>query len=161
MRIRLTEDTTTSLERQLELQQIDAAFLHPPLHTPGPSERKLREMPVRAYDERPQAKGRAGLIGFPRSEAPVLMSRLASVPGLQDEETSGEANTLMGALILSKAGLGRFLGPADFADAFPVALNSSPLAGADFTLETSVAWRSLDRRHLVLGLVETSLDHGA
>ena len=75
-RIHLTEGTTAGLERHLEQGGIDVAFLHPPIHAPGLSERFLMRVPLGVFDLRADPRRPRPVISFPRAEAPVLMGEI-------------------------------------------------------------------------------------
>lgn len=158
-RIRLSEDTTAGLERMLEAQVIDAVFIHPPLHAPGLSEKQLLTIDMARFDGS-DAEDRP-LIRYPRAEAPVLMGALAR--SLADDHDAGdrfpaaEANTILGAIVLGRAGFGPFTAPQDY----PMHLGMPSIGGASSStgimLETAIAWRSLDRRAILQDLIEAAL----
>jgi DNA-binding transcriptional LysR family regulator len=151
-RIHLTEGVTAKLEAALERREIDAAFLHPPLHASGLSEKLLTSVPFRRY----YRKGDEGtpLVGYPRAEAPVLMASLKRREAV-DAPTPAEADTILGAILLSQAGYGAFAAPEDFPH--PELADRVAAHGDADVLETSIAWRSLDRRPLVRALVDAAL----
>ena len=156
-RLRLIEGTSASLERDLEQNVIDAAFLHPPLHAPGLSARVLYSFALACRNG--HAEG-ADLppIRYPRHEAPVMMGEIER-HGQEPEDDPGslaqvEADTAIGALTLSLAGYGPAVLPADF-PAFGLPLEENTPLG-DLTLQTSIAWRSLDRRPAIKALLEAA-----
>jgi DNA-binding transcriptional LysR family regulator len=152
-RIYLTENVTARLEVALERREIDAAFLHPPLHTTGLSEKLLTSVPFRRYH--PHGQENAPLVAYPRAEAPVLMASLMRRQGVDALPVRAEADTILGATLLAQAGYGAFAAPQDF----PHVELGACVAAADGAeiLETSIAWRSLDRRPLVRNLVQAAL----
>lgn len=155
-RIRLLEGGTAGLEAQLEQRQIDVAFLHPPLHVSGLSEKVLKTVPFVRID--PLEETKAPLIRFPQSEAPVLMGMITRkedvAPGTV--ETIAEADTILGAALLSEAGYGPFAAPADF----PLpAIQKAVEEGRSRTyqpFDTSIAWRTLDRRPILRSMIEAA-----
>ncbi|MEO1091510.1 MAG: LysR family transcriptional regulator [Pseudomonadota bacterium] len=146
-RIRLEEGTTASLEASLESRQLDLAFLHPPLHASDLSERCLAEVPFQRFHG--QADGDLPLIRYPRGEAPVLMRELARLHDTAPGEAAAlvETTTILGAITLSSAGYGPFAAPADFPH--PAVVDADGVTDDGTMLETSIAWRTLDRRPLV------------
>ena len=156
-RIRLFEGTTAGLEAGLEQRRIDVAFVHPPLHAPGLSERLLATAPVvrcLAGEAGPDAP----VIGYPRAEAPVFMGEIGRGEDATGTEPSGiaEADTLLGAIVLSQAGYGPFIAPGDFPHPAVARHAASAAARTGMVLSTSLAWRTLDRRALLRALVETA-----
>lgn len=158
-RLRLVEGTTASLERDLEQKVVDVAFLHPPLHAPGLSEHVMTRTALMRFDAVPDQPFHRPLIRYPRAEAPVLMGELARSEtereGAFDEDRLPEieANTMLGALVLSRAGFGPFVTTEDYPTPFdktPDCLRAQPTGTQ---LVTSAAWRRLDRRPLVEELV--------
>ena len=153
-RVRLTEGTTAGLEARLEQRQIDAAFLHPPLHASDLSARALTSCALVRLDAA-GGTGRA-MIRYPRAEAPVLMGRL----GREDDELGrapqGEADTMLGAVLMSAAGYGACVVPPDFPHPAVAAQRDS--ATAQGKLTTSIAWRSRDRRAVLQSLIEAALN---
>lgn len=152
-RIRLSEGTTASLERDLEQDAIDVAFVHPPLHAPGLAEAEMTRVRLAEFDGMPDQPFRRPLIRFPRVEAPVLMGALLQREEDGDDFAEVEADTMLGAIVLSRAGFGPFVAPEDYPSPFPK--TAACLASQPTELEfiTSVAWRRLDRRPLVEALV--------
>jgi len=148
-RVHLSENVTARLEAALERREIDAAFLHPPLHAAGLSEKLLASVPFRRYDR--QGHETAPLIAYPRAEAPVLMASVLRREGTRASEMRAEADTILGAILLAKAGYGAFVAPEDFPHA--ELGERVAAAGEAEELETSIAWRSLDRRPLVRALI--------
>lgn len=151
-RVKLVEGATWSLERDVEQGSLDAAFLHPPVHAPGLAQRALARSPVVLAN----LSGRSGapVISYPRAEAPVMMgtveNALNSQNGLGDGErwASAEGNTAIACLSLSAAGYGAAFVTEDLPE-FGFDLSDARSADALFDLETSVAWRSLDRRPVI------------
>ncbi|MEM6480708.1 MAG: LysR family transcriptional regulator [Pseudomonadota bacterium] len=157
-RVKLYEGTTAGLEKRLEQGMIDAAFLHPPLHAPDLSETFLLSTPMALFDGDPDPMKRKPMVAYPRSEAPVLMGALAR----QASEGSGEypaaeADTMLGAIILSRAGFGPFAATADYPT--PFEKTEACLASTDtgLTLETSIARRLLDRRPMIETLIKSAV----
>ncbi len=150
-RLLLTESTTAGLERALEQGRIDAAFAHPPLHAPGLSQRVLWRAVLERRQLDPATAGRP-LVRYPRQEAPVMMGQIDRTPCDSDDTLgAAEADTAVGALALSAAGYGPAIVPQDFPSfGFP-SPEATPLA--TITLETCVAWRSLDRRPAIKSLL--------
>ncbi len=158
-RLRLVEGTTAALERALEQNALDAAFLHPPLHAPGLSQRLLTAAPM---ERRDGDAGGAHLppIRYPRNEAPVMMGEIdRHGSGGSVSEPQVEADTIITALTLSMAGYGPAIVPADF-PAFGSQLGNSGEPFGDLTLETSIAWRSLDRRPAIRALLDSAKSLG-
>ncbi len=153
-RIRLFEATTALLEAMLQEKRLDVAFLHPPLHASDLMEKHLLSVPMNRFN--PGGNEEAALIRFPQIEAPVLMGAL----GRRERERMGfvenlaEADTVLGASILSEAGYGPFAAPIDF----PRKGGRYPHSdGIDYpAFETSIAWRSLDRRAIIRTLVDVA-----
>ena len=154
-RIKLVEGVTAGLEAALERRELDAAFLHPPIHAAALDERVLCQTPFVRFETQP---GQA-LIRYPRAEAPVLMGAL----GRQEEapeRSLAEADTILGAITLSAAGYGAFAGPVDFPH--PHLSAARQIGEGGQILETSLAWRRLDRRDTLTSLIEAAQpsDHG-
>ena len=160
-RLRLIEGTSASLERDLEQNVVDAAFLHPPLHAPGLSTRVLYGFPL--VRRNGHADG-AGLppIRYPRHEAPVMMGEIERRSQDAGEDPAPlaqvEADTAIGALTLSLAGYGPAILPADFPAFGSAAQEATPFG--DLTLETSIAWRTLDRRPAIKALLDCARAEG-
>ena len=155
-RIRLVEGTTAALEAKLEHRQLDAAFLHPPLHAPDLSQRVLLRARTGWFDAAPNGSG-TPLVRYPRSEAPVVMGMLDRV---HDADADGappvEANTVLGALVLSLAGYGGFFAPVDYPPIVAAREVRTDAPTESPSLETSLAWRSLDRRDILRSLIAAS-----
>ncbi|MEM6499272.1 MAG: LysR family substrate-binding domain-containing protein, partial [Pseudomonadota bacterium] len=158
-RIKLSEGTTWSLERDVEQGNIDAAFLHPPLHAPGLAQRVLARSNVVLANL--SAQESAPLISYPRSEAPVMMGRVegALTPERTNPQSTGtdpigasEGNTAIACLSLSAAGYGTALVTEDLPD-FGFDIAKVRTKDALFELETSIAWRKLDRRPIIKSLI--------
>lgn len=159
-RIRLSEGTTWSLERDVEQGNIDAAFLHPPLHAPGLTQRVLMRSNVVLANL--SGEERAPLISYPRSEAPVMMGQVEDAltqqqsrpqPTGTDPVGASEGNTAIACLSLSAAGYGTALVTEDLPD-FGFDIAKGRTKEALFELETSVAWRKLDRRPIIKSLID-------
>ncbi len=159
-RIKLNEGTTWSLERDVEKGNIDAAFLHPPLHAPGLSQRVLARTNVVLANLSDQAH--APLIAYPRFEAPVMMGQVEGALAQHDANVSSpgenpigvsEGNTAIACLSLSAAGYGTALVTEDLPD-FGFNVTAARTKEALFELETSVAWRKLDRRPVIKSLLD-------
>ncbi|MEM6491296.1 MAG: LysR substrate-binding domain-containing protein, partial [Pseudomonadota bacterium] len=160
--VRLFESKTAELERRLEQNALDVAFLHPPLHAPGLTEKTLAQTPMTRVDfADPRATARP-TVAYPRSEAPVLMGVLARS---EDDETgdfpAAEADTMLCAMVLSRAGYGRCVLPGDYAYSAvrPAAMEDA--VQTEFLLETAIARRSLDRRPIIRDLVDCAVAAGA
>jgi len=153
-RIRLFEGTTAALERQLEQNLIDVAFLHPPIHAPGLSVHVVARTRLAQFDARPDHSLQRPLIRYPRAEAPVLMGEIERVSdGLLGAFPEVEADTMLGAIVLSHAGFGPFVVPQDYPSPFE---KTEACLDADIMpidLETAIVWRSLDRRTILTELV--------
>ncbi|MEO1001141.1 MAG: LysR family transcriptional regulator [Pseudomonadota bacterium] len=160
-RLRLTSGTSATLERDLEQNLIDAAFLHPPLHAPGLSERVLTRVAIARRNGHPEGEGEPP-IRYPRSEAPVMMGE---IDRHSPEETPplaarAEADTAIAALTLSAAGYGPAFVPAGFPD-LGLGTPAPEVPLGDMRLATSIAWRSLDRRPAVRALLRAVLEPDA
>ncbi|MEM8812137.1 MAG: LysR family transcriptional regulator [Pseudomonadota bacterium] len=152
--VRLVEGTTWSLERDLEQGHLDAAFLHPPLHAPGLSERILDKAHVVLADLSGGISDE--IVRYPRSEAPVMMGvleRAVQPGGLTPRPSRAEADTAITALALSAAGYGAAFVPDTLPD-FGFGLAQARRADCLFELETCVAWRSLDRRPVLSAFLD-------
>ncbi|MEL6997571.1 MAG: LysR family transcriptional regulator [Pseudomonadota bacterium] len=157
-RIKLYEGTTAGLERRLEQGAIDIAFLHPPLHAPDISDTHLLTTPMALYDGDPDPMSRRPIVSYPRSEAPVLMGALARQTGDGSGEfPAAEADTMLGALILSRAGFGPFSVTTDFPSPFDESDVSLVEEDTGLSLETSIARRSLDRRPMIEALIKAAV----
>ena len=156
-RIRLFEGTTAGLEARLEQRQTDVAFLHPPLHSSDLSEKVLKVVPIGRFA--PNGSDDRRLVRFPRDEAPVLMGAITRkedhAPGTT--ESLAEADTILGAALLSEAGYGPFAAPVDFPHPIVRDAAATSRAHAYQSFETSIAWRTLDRRSIVRSFIEQSL----
>ncbi|MEO1226160.1 MAG: LysR family transcriptional regulator [Pseudomonadota bacterium] len=147
LRLRLSEAPTAILEQRLAERQIDAAFLHPPLYAGGLTTLPLGERPLERVTYCSTGKD-AGEIGYPRGDAPMFTSALERLDmiGGGSESVMAEADTVLGAALLSRAGFGSFIRPAGletFADQVPE--SRQILADAPM-LETCLAWRTLNRK---------------
>ena len=150
---------TAALEQMLEVRGVDVAFLHPPLHASDVSERVLSETHAAAYNLTAPARP-APLIRYPRAEAPVVMGKLARLGRDPTEagETLAEANSILGAIVLSQAGYGMVYAPMDYPHSALAVGEIEGSATADLILQTSVAWRSLDRRDVIRAFVDCCLE---
>ncbi len=153
-RLSLIEGTTASLERDLEQNVIDAAFVHPPLHAPGLSSRVLCSFPLVRQSGHPEGEGRP-LVRYPRHEAPVLMGQIErsghDEEGAADGFPQVEGDTAISVLTLSMAGYGPAIIPADFpafGSSFDVEAPKTELS-----LQSCIAWRTLDRRPIIKALL--------
>lgn len=156
-RIKLYEGTTASLEKRLEQGAVDVAFLHPPLHAPGLSETFLLTAPMAIFDGAPDPQARRPLVAYPRAEAPVLMGAL----GRQTTDGNGEfpaaeADTMLGAMILSRAGFGPFACALDYPSFFERTFACLDTTKTELTLDTSIARRALDRRPMIESLIKAA-----
>ena len=157
-RLTLSEGTTDSLERDLEQGSIDVAFLHPPLHAPGLSARRLCRAGLVCCDYHPDGLTRPP-VGVPRHKAPVLMGEVDRLWGRMaattDPAPAVEADTLIGSQVLSAAGYGPAIVVENFPD-FGFEEIGRRAAGA-LALETAIAWRALDRRPAVRALIDAKV----
>lgn len=157
-RLTLSEGTTDSLERDLEQGSIDVAFLHPPLHAPGLSARRLCRASLVCSDYHPDGLARPP-VGVPRHKAPVLMGEVDRLWGRMaaaaDPAPAVDADTLVGSLVLSAAGYG----PAIVVEGFPDFgfEEIGRRATGELALETAIAWRALDRRPAVRALIDAKV----
>lgn len=153
-RVRLFEATTALLESMLQEKRLDVAFLHPPVHGRGLMEKLLLSVPMDRFNS--GGNDQAPLIRYPQIEAPVLMGALGRRESrrLGFVENQAEADTILGAAVLSEAGYGPFAAPVDFPHT--EGKTSSSGAAEYPRFETSIAWRSLDRRPIVRSLVDTA-----
>lgn len=157
-RVRLVEGTTAGLEKRLEQGTLDAAFLHPPLHAPGLSETFLLSTPMALFDGDPDPLRRKPMIAYPRAEAPVLMGALArQAQQGNGEYPAAEADTMLGAIILSRAGFGPFAATADYPTPFDKTDACLASSDTDLTLDTALARRLLDRRPMIETLLKSAL----
>jgi len=153
-RIRLVEGTTATLEAMLEQRRIDAAFLHPPLHAADLSEKILTKVVLGRFNAGDKSAGDA-LIRYPRSEAPVLMAALGRQEAAEEEGgyCVAEADTALGVIVLSQAGYGDFVAPTDYPHRALSADRRQKASAGHGVMETSLAWRSLDRRPVIRSLI--------
>ncbi len=156
-RVKLYEGTTAGLEKRLEQGMIDAAFLHPPLHAPDLSETFLLSTPVAHFDGDPDPMLRRPMVAYPRSEAPVLMGALwrQSNQG-NGEYPAAEADTMLGAIVLSRAGFGPFAATVDYPTPFEKTEQCLVSTDTGLTLDTSIARRLLDRRPMIETLIKSA-----
>ena len=149
-RLSLSEGTTASLERRLEQSAVDIAFLHPPLYAPGLSTRPLARAAIHCRNLHEDGTTRPP-IGVPRHEAPALTSEIDRVWDRLAEASAPaprvEADTMLGALVLSAAGYGAALAVDTFPDFGFETLSHAREEALE--LQTSIAWRTLDRRPVV------------
>ncbi|MEM6669488.1 MAG: LysR family transcriptional regulator [Pseudomonadota bacterium] len=153
-RLSLSEGTSASLERDLEIGTIDVAFLHPPLHATGLHSRELLRVDLECRFLHQEGRDRPP-IGAPRHKAPVLMGevdRLWNRLALDAPPAPPiEADTLIGSLVLSSAGYGAALVVAGF-PSFGFDDVAAP-EETGLTLVTSIGWRRLDRRPIVKSML--------
>lgn len=156
-RLRLTEGTTAGLESMLEQRRIDAAFLHPPLHAADLSEKFLAQSTLGRFTAAASG-GNKTLIRYPRSEAPVLMAALGRLQAADEEDdlSMAEADTALGVITLSEAGYGSFVATSDFPHPVVAAGGAAAEPAKHGVMETSLAWRSLDRRPVMRALIEAA-----
>ena len=154
-RISVHEAPTAALEQMLEVRGVDVAFVHPPLHASEVSERVLSETNAAGYDLTDPTKP-APLIRYPRAEAPVVMGKLARLgrDPTEASETLAEANSILGAIVLSQAGYGMVYAPMDYPHPALAGAEIEGSATSDLILQTSIAWRTLDRRDVVRAFVD-------
>lgn len=154
-RLKLFEGSTASLERRLEQGSVDIAFLHPPLHAPGLTETHLVTTPMAVFDAHPDPLGRRPMVAYPRAEAPVLMGALGRRTDVAGGDyPAAEADTMLGAIVLSQAGFGASAVPEDFPSPFRGLGREAAPQPTGVMLETSIARRALDRRPLIKTLVD-------
>lgn len=158
VKIRLHQDNTSSLERGLEQNALDVAFLHPPLHAPGLTDKVLVRVPMALFDAHPEATEDRPLIHYPRAQAPVLMGALMR-RDLADETDypAAEADTMLGAIVLSRAGFGPMVVPEDYPSPFGEDPACKLRTETGIVLETAVARRSLDRRPIIQQLIDCAV----
>ncbi|MEM9783682.1 MAG: LysR family transcriptional regulator [Pseudomonadota bacterium] len=157
-RLKLFEDTTAGLEKRLEQGAIDVAFLHPPLHAPGLSDVALVSSPMAVFDAAPDPTGRRAMVDYPRVEAPVLMGALSRrAEGRAAGFPAAEADTMLGAIVLSRAGFGPCSVPVDYPSSVRNVGLGAPVADTDLVLETAIARRRLDRRPMIETLVRCAV----
>ncbi|MDX2258865.1 MAG: LysR family transcriptional regulator [Hyphomicrobiaceae bacterium] len=145
-RIRLTEANTSRLEGLIEARVIDVALLHPPVHSSALTERLLRRGRLVSLDLSAES-GPGTFVSYPRSEAPVLMGRI----GRERAEAAslGEADTMLGALTLSRAGYGTCVVEESYARSVLAGDMAGLRPRRSGALATSVVWRRTDRRAIV------------
>lgn len=154
-RIRLSEGTTAALELQVEQNRIDLAFLHPPVHQAGLSERLLMSEQAVRQDTGPYDGASPPAIRYIRKEAPVVVAEIDRLhPEPDDLIPLAEVNTVLGAAVLSEAGYGPFFAPRGWPNPFGSCQVPSTVETAGVALGTSVVWRSLDRRPVVGALLD-------
>ncbi len=150
-RLRLTEGTSAGLERLVEQNLIDLAFLHPPIHHAGLSEHHLMSQPLARYDGAPGTAERRPTIRYTRKDAPVMVAELDRQDrGGAEADALVEVDTALGAMVLSHAGYGPCVVPARYPSPFATSETSKAAPTLDLELGTSVVWRSLDRRPMVV-----------
>ncbi len=151
-RIRLIEATTSALENQVEQNLLDVAFLHPPVHEPGLSEHHLMSQPLAKYT----VEGEQGpTIRYMRKDAPVLMTEIdRKDPDRAEFDAQVEVDTVIGAIVLSRAGYGPFVAPKGMHEQFGQIGTPFIEQQIDIDLGTSIVWRSLDRRPIVADLLD-------
>lgn len=161
MRVRLREATTVQLEALVAQDRLDAALLHPPIHSDGLSELHLHSCKILRIDHGSPSGVDRPPIEYPRGDAPVLLSEYhRRYPTAHLAPPAAEADTALGALLLSEAGYG----PCVVAeDTWSVAEQraDSVATPLDMRLHTSLVWRSTDRRSTVRKLIETCRQQSA
>lgn len=132
-------------------------FRHPPLHAPGLSETFLLSTPMVVFDGAPEPEKTKPLIACPRTEAPVLMGALArlTIEG-SGEYPTAEANTMLGAIVLSRAGFGPFAATEDYPSPFEKMETYLGKTKTGLMLDTAIAKRSLDRRPILQSLFQAA-----
>lgn len=154
MRVRLRETTTVQLEAFVAEDRLDLALLHPPVQTDGLSELHLHSCRIVRVDHDHHESADRPPIEYPRGDAPVLISEYnRRYPASHLVPPAAEADTALGALLLSEAGYGPCLVAEDSWQQATKAPNGtvSPL---DMELHTSLVWRNIDRRSSVQSFVE-------
>lgn len=179
-RIKLTEGTTAWLEARLESREIDIAFLHPPIHSSVLSEHLLSHGKLVRVNAG-ESKDPGYLIRYPRADAPVLMGQLGRQSDTAGELIYGEADTMLGAFILSKAGYGTCVIEQNyFETAFGASQENPHQKSSDKKsshkkggqkknlsveacgdLDTSIAWRASDKRSIINAFTQCAIEYGA
>ena len=160
-RISVHEAPTAALEQLLETRGLDIAFVHPPLHASEVSDRLLHEAQGAAYNlAEPAGPAAAPTIRYPRAEASLFMGRPAKPERdpADEGETLAEANSILGAIVLSQAGYGTVYAPSDYPHPVLAAAETAGPPDEGLVLQTSVAWRTLDRRDVVRAFVDCCLE---
>ncbi|APX13393.1 LysR family transcriptional regulator [Tateyamaria omphalii] len=153
LRLRLTEASSAQLERGLEARAMDIAFLHPPTHVTGLRQKIIHETSGVRLQLCPEGAN-ASVIGYPNADAPVLMTALAEE--LDDvaasENFTSVADTVLGAIVLSRAGYGQAVTPQDYQHPLVADAPRRTEAPVDLILQTAVAVRTTDRRPVMTEL---------
>ncbi len=153
-RVLLSEGTTAGLERALEQSAVDVAFIHPPLHAPGLSQRTLHSVALVQHNFNADGANRPA-VRYPRHEAPVLMGEFERQMSDETEKfTPMEADTAIGAMVLSMAGYGTAILPAGYR---ALGTEAGATENDDLVLETCLAWRSLDRRPVLRTFIDLAV----
>ena len=146
---------SAALERQVERNLTDVAFLHPPVHQAGLSELHLLSQPLARYAAAISAGRDLPTIRYTRKDAPVLVAEIdRKQPDAVEVHALVEVDTLLGAAVLSQAGYGPFIAPREWPSPFQTAEACGDGTVIDVELGTSVVWRSLDRRPMVRALLD-------
>ncbi|MEO0697803.1 MAG: LysR family transcriptional regulator [Pseudomonadota bacterium] len=159
VRIRLFEASSLPLERMLEGHLLDVAFLHPPLQTSGLRHKVLLEEAGHRLSFHPDGNG-GRVVFYPNADAPNVMTRIAE----ELEEVSiaprveYTADTVLGALVLARAGYGDALVPESFEHPLIDAADHRKEMLFSTALVTAVSIRSTDRRQLVDDLFASAVD---
>lgn len=155
VRIRLYEASSPHLERMLEGHLLDFAFLHPPIHTSGLRHKVLQEVRGRRIKLHPGTMG-GQVISYPNIDAPNVMTSIAEELD-KASTTSGvdyTADTVLGAVVLARAGYGDALIPENYRHPLIDAAESYEEMPVNTKLITAAAIRSTDRRNITEGLLK-------
>ncbi len=155
VRMRLVEASSAQLELALESRTLDFAFLHPPLQISGLRHKVIRQSAGRRL-RLSAAAGDCGAVGYPHSDAPVLMTEVAEElpPDGFGNRPDHVANTVLGAIVLARAGYGDALVPDDYRHPL---IDGAPERAAQplkAMLLTAVASRTTDRRAVIEDLFD-------
>lgn len=152
-RVRLYEGTTFQMERDLENGTLDVAFLHPPIHVPGLSQRVLTSTYIVLVDFADDRAATGCVIQYPRNEAPVMMGALERQIRDHNVNQMAIANTAMTSLALSAAGYGAAFVTEDLPDLGFGQLDAHKSERL-MELETSVVFRTTDRRPVIRAFLD-------
>lgn len=153
VRLRLVEASSANLELSLESHALDVAFLHPPLQTSGLRQHVLRQSAGRRL--RLSCDGATdSIVGYPQSDAPVMMTDVAEeLPqGVDGVRMENLATTVLGAVVLARAGYGQALVPTDYHHPLIDAAADRKEYPLKTVLQTAIATRGTDRRAVVQDL---------
>ncbi len=158
VRLRLIEASSAQLERALEARAMDLAFLHPPTQVTGLRQKVVHVCSGVRLQLCPEGVDDT-VIGYPNADAPVLMSALAEQ---LEEEASGEefvsvADTVLGAIALSRAGYGQAVTPLGYDHPLISDAPRRREAAVALTLQTAIATRATDRRPLITELFDLAI----